>query len=168
MLQIKNISEFSSVYPDLDWNKGEGTLLQGKPGQRKKLTNDEVNEFHSINIAIGYNGNDFRLSSWVEKKVKFVNLLPLKEFPVQQIREQLWECVNLLKVDENTRERYGVKYLYRKNPVKPIPLVGAFNMLMPLAHSLKQGKTVYLWYLSQHDKSKVDLVVRFLNWFSQQ
>jgi hypothetical protein len=168
MLQIKNISELSVVYPDLDWNKGEGTLLVGKPGQRKKLTDDEVSQFHSLNVAIGYNGNDFALSSWVEKKIKFINLLRLKEYSAEEIRQQLWECVKLHKVDENIRERKGVKYIETFHKSDLPKLVGAFNMLMPLVHSLKDDKTVTIWYLSNHDLEKTKLIERFLNWFSQQ
>jgi hypothetical protein len=169
MLIIKTVSQKSDLL--FDQNKDGHWFKKDFTG--KFIRNDEsVNEFFDTNATICYTGKDYRLSSWAYKQVGNVLSQAKLDFPdlsIEEIRQDLWKLVKLIKDEQITRQRrgvtqfeFGVELPVNKN------MIGIFNHLMYLSNSLKQGKNVTLWYVNNYDIPKVQLIERFLNWYSQQ
>lgn len=138
-MQIKSIKE-----ADFSCNTSEGIFFKKINNQFIMMNFDEQKEFIRNNRVIGYEGSDVKLSSWARKQSKGLSVWNLPGETIEQKRQLLWQAIN----SDNEEDR------------KP------YRWLISLAKQELNNLT--FWYLSSHDKPVAELIVRFVNWYSQQ
>mgnify|MGYP000052300764 FL=1 len=119
------------------------------------MSEEEQKEFSTSNFAIGYCGNDIRLSTWSRKESRELhNLNFMQDAGIQEKRAYLWQ---LLQTDFQSlsREKRRESGYY------------SLRQYQQIADNLRSGKTVTLWYLSGYDIDTAELFKRFFEYLTR-
>jgi hypothetical protein len=149
---IRPIQDSRSVF---DLNSRSDCFFYPEAGGWRKMTEIEQKEFSASNFAIGYCGNDIRLSTWSRKESRQLhNLNFMQDAGIPEKRAYLWQLLQtdfeVLSREERRTAGYYALQQYRK-----------------IADVLRSGKTVTLWYLSGYDIDTAELFKRFFDYLTR-
>lgn len=149
---IRPIRDSRSIF---DLNSRTGIFFYPEGSGWRKMSEEEQKEFSTSNFAIGYCGNDIRLSTWSRKESRELhNLNFMQDAGIQEKRAYLWQ---LLQTDFQSlsREKRRESGYY------------SLRQYQQIADNLRSGKTVTLWYLSGYDIDTAELFKRFFEYLTR-